>query len=209
MSITKERLKELKDKLMKKLREAFTDVEITELKAALKDSEPGKVNLEGTPMEFKTKDGASVFISGLGTDGKVAKDLKVFTDAAGTIAAADGPVVLEDGTTVTVAGGIITDVKAPEPAKDPVQEMNTQMSAHKANIERSFEVRLQKQKLEFQVELEKVRKANASLLKFVDKVLDTEIVVQAAQKEKKLKDPKDMTNAELARHNRGEEIFVS
>lgn len=209
MSITKERLKELKDKLMKKLREAFTDVEITELKSALKDSEPGNVNLEGTPMEFKTKDGVSVFISGLGADGKVAKDLKVFTDAAGTIAAADGPIILEDGSTVTVVGGVITDVKAPEPAKDPVQEAAVQMSAHKANLERSFEVRLQKQKLEFQVELEKVRKTNAVLAKTIEKILDTEIVIQTAQKEKKLKSKEDMTSAELVRHNRGEEIFVS
>lgn len=194
---------------MKKLGEVFTKEEIVELKAALKDSEPGKVNLADTPMEFKTKDGSSVFVVGIGADGKIAKDLKVFTDAAGTVAVADGDIVLEDGTTVTVKGGSITDMKAPEPAKDPVQEMNTQMSAHKANMERSFKVELANQRKEFQTELEKVKKANAVLLKTIDKILETEIKIEAKKPDvtKKLKDPSKMTNAELMKHNRGEEVY--
>lgn len=83
---------------------------------------------------IKTKDGLEFFIKGE----TPIKEVLVFSDGAGTVPMPDGDYILEDGSTISVAAGVITGVAIPEviPPVDMsklVQQMETKFSAVETN----------------------------------------------------------------------------
>lgn len=98
---------------------------------------------EPTPVktiEVKTKEGISVFVS-VTAEGEIEPNSKVFIDVENTLPAPNGTHTLEDGTTITVVDGIVTEVKKTENIDAPVNgvaEMKAQMTEQKNAYELKF-----------------------------------------------------------------------
>jgi hypothetical protein len=188
--MTAEDIKSLKDKGVKFLKDLFTPEEITALNAQLApaaDPAPVPTPVALSAKEMKTKEGVSVFIV---TD--EAGVMKAFTDAEGTLPQADGELVMEDGSTLVISGGIATvkPVEAPEPMAD----MKAQLSAQ----EKSFSVKLADQKKAFDAEIARLNEVNKVNASIIQKMLDQPIYTVEA---KKAKTYEEMTPAERYNHD--------
>jgi len=195
-------------KAFKALKEAFTPEEITELNTHLNPPVAAPVVAAEAPKEFKTKEGVSVFITGADADGNIVPTTsKAFSDAAGTTPVLDGEYVFDNGTSITVAAGIVTEVEnaaaVSTETADPMAEMAVQMSAQKD----AFELKLAAQKTWFEKEIADLKEANKVAFKTIDKILNTPIVTTNLSAERVEKPVSEMNNYELLRYNRGEKIY--
>lgn len=68
-------------------------------------------------------------------DGELSVDTKVFTDEAMETPAPDGDHVLEDGRTITVAGGVVTAIAEAVAASEEVQNLKDELAAKNTEIE--------------------------------------------------------------------------
>lgn len=195
-------------KAFKALKEAFTPEEITELNTHLNPPVAAPVVAAEAPKEFKTKEGVSVFITGTDADGNIVPTTsKAFSDAPGTTPVLDGEYVFDNGTSITVAAGIVTEVEnaaaVSTETADPMAEMTVQMSAQKD----AFELKLAAQKTWFEKEIADLKEANKVAFKTIDKILNTPIVTTNLSAERVEKPVSEMNNYELLRYNRGEKIY--
>lgn len=76
------------------------------------------------------QDGTTIYF-----DGELAVDTKVFTDEAMETPAPDGDHVLEDGRTITVAGGVVTAIAEAVAASEEVQNLKDELAAKNTEIE--------------------------------------------------------------------------
>jgi hypothetical protein len=125
--------------------------------------------------EMKTKDGKTLSVEGELKEGAAL----MIVSETGPAPAPDADYELEDGTIVSVAGGLVTVIKpaaltpapvAPVPA-EMIQQMTTQLSAHKKDIEASYEVKFQKQA----DEVKELKKILLSQNKMIDTIVNTPI----------------------------------
>lgn len=202
----------LKEKAMKHLKELFLPEEMVllaeELKAAVTPPAPTDLPASKEAKEMKTKDGVSLFIDGLDADGKPVKNTsKAFADKAATSPMNDGDYILDNDMIVTVASGIVTDFKPAQDLIPPVgdmADMKAQLAEHKKELEKA-NTKLADQETDFKAELEKMKKTNLVLLKFMDKIVNAPIVTPAKTGE--LKPVSEMSNAEKMRHERGIPVY--
>lgn len=127
--------------------------------------------------EAKTKDGKIVSYEGELKEGAM---VNIMDDATGLpIPAPTGDHELEDGTIVTIADGIVTTVKKVEaptaPAPPSMEEMQTQLSAQKKEIETAYEAKLSAQNKELNNKLDELSKIVLSQIKMVDTLINTPI----------------------------------
>jgi ATP-dependent Clp endopeptidase proteolytic subunit ClpP len=78
------------------------------LKALLKDLNPDPATAPMAANKTLSGNGGDLYF-----DGDLAEGTAVYSDEAMTIAAADGDYEFEDGTTITIANGLVTDVSHP------------------------------------------------------------------------------------------------
>lgn len=115
---------------------------------------------ETTFKEVKTKDGKILSIEGEMKAGVKAN----MVDAGGTAAPApDGSYELEDGSVLTVTGGLVTDVKAPVAPATPDPTMMAQMAASETKIK------------ELETKLAESEKSRGELVAVFKKILETPI----------------------------------
>lgn len=194
--MTPEEIKALKDKGIKFLKDLFTQDQITALNAQLA---PPVIPAPSAAKEFKTADGVSVFVTGVDTDGLIdPTKCKAFSDAAATMPMADGEYTFADGSSITIAGGIITEVEsaagaATEPP-NPMADMAIKMAAQ----EKSFSVKLADQKKAFDEEIKKLQNINQSNAAIMIKMMDQPIYTAEPTKTKEYK---DMSAAEKYNHD--------
>lgn len=154
-----------KDNLVKKILD-FLSSSKPELIDEIKNIKLEATQLQAT--EIKTKEGISLFV-GIAEGGKLDLGLQAFTDAAGTTPIADGSYTLEDGTIVSVTGGLISEISTPaEESQDAteMQKLATQLSSQRTELENNFKVQLAAIKVEQKNELDKLKKDLEVLVKF-------------------------------------------
>lgn len=183
--------KDLITKGVKALKEIFSKEELVHLNEI---AAPVVAPVVAAPValeakEMKTKDGVSVYVM---TDESGV--MKVFSDAAGTLPQADGELVMEDGSTLVIVGGVATKKEVENPMPDPMAEMKTELSKQ----EESFKVQLANQNKELKAEIASLVEANKTLAVFMQKVIDTGIYTEAKIDKKEYK---DMTPAEKYNHD--------
>lgn len=162
-----------------------------------------------TLSESKTKDGKILSYEG---ELKETTVISVMDEATGLpIPAPSGEHELEDGTMITVLDGVITAIKKVEapaaPAVPTVEEMQTQLSAHKKEIETGYEAKLSSQKVEFNNKLDELSKIVLSQAKMIDTFINTpiETVNLAAKKpndELTEDEYNNLSNFEKVKYNR-------
>lgn len=182
-------VKELKNQIAIKLESCLPKELVDEIKsfhAKLSESVKPEERELKLSVEGKTSDGKVVETE---TAFEVGAPLMVKTEA-GSVVAEDGSYTLEDGTTLVVVGGFITEVKPKEetPAMPEVDsEMKAQMDSQRNEIE------------QLKTRLESVTKQNVDLAAALKKILDTPIEVkQAKHEEVKLE---DMTPYQRYKHS--------
>jgi len=142
--------------------------------------------------EVKTLDGQVISY-----EGTLAVGVAVFTtDASGVKAPlADGLFTLEDNSTITVAGGMVTELSQAgiEDAelKKAVEGIATQMSSHKKDSEKIIS--------DLESRIKTLEQTNKFLAVSMKKIIDTEIDTEETQ----VKKWEDMTSLERAQYNRG------
>lgn len=164
---------ELKNKIVVKLEECLpTELvnDIKNLRVALAEAAtPAPVE-----NQVKTKDGQILSIAG---DPVLGVAVNVLNTDGTTSPAQDGEYTLEDGTVLTVTGGLISEV-ATASEEAPEQQM-PQMSAE-------FQAQMDAQKNEIndlKTRLESVTKQNIDLSAALNKILTTPIEVKQAKHE--------------------------
>lgn len=191
----------MKEKVLAIIKAALSKALTAEEKQVLKDYQ-AKLEADAlaaaTPKEVKTTDGKTLSVTG-----EVKAGSAVTLDGK----PAEGTFTLEDGSTLVVAGGVITEVKPKETPAEPMPaEMVAKMQAqHKTEIE-AFETKLSQIKADHKKEIDEMKVMTLELTKTINKMLDTPIdtTLNNQKEEKKVE---DMTNAELVRFNRGEKIY--
>jgi hypothetical protein len=116
--------------------------------------------------------------------------------------APDGDYTLEDKTVLTVVAGSITAVKKAESEVKPEApaEMAAQLSAHKKEVEKAFELKLASEKADLMKEIEELKNQNKIFFSFMDKVLKTPVDTTVVVPEKSWE---DMTPLERYRYQKG------
>lgn len=127
--------------------------------------------------EAKTKDGKILSFEG---ELKENTMVSIMDEATGLpVPAPTGDHELEDGTIVTILDGIVTGIKKAEateaPAAPSVEEMATQLSAHKKELESEFETKLSAIKKENNNKIDELSKIVLSHAKMIDKFINTPI----------------------------------
>lgn len=158
-----------------------------------------------TDVVVKTKDGMEVVITG---ELKVGSAINIVDAEGNKTAVPDGEVVLETGETVTVVGGLITDVKPKveeKPADKPVEgeaEMAAKMAEHKKEFEtklsdtvKSFEAKL----AESNKMIDTLKEQNKFLLSKFEQIANTPVITEQATEGKKWE---EMTNLEKRRYEK-------
>jgi hypothetical protein len=165
---------ELKDKIALKLEACLpTELvnEIKELHAKLSESVKPEEKEIKLSVEAKTKDGKMVASE---TEFVEGAPLMVVSEE-GVVAAEDGDYTLEDGTVISVVGGLITSVKKVEekPAEQTAvnPEMQAQMDSQRNEIN------------DLKARLESVNKQNVDLAAALKKILETPIEVKQSKQE--------------------------
>jgi hypothetical protein len=158
--------------------------ELTKLKADILKLEanltPAPVVPTPAPVtlgESKTKDGKILSYDG---ELKETTMVNVMDEATGLpIPAPTGDYELEDGTIVTITDGVVTAIKKVEapaaPAPPSIEEMQTQLSAHKKEIETAYEAKLSAQNKELNNKIDELSKIVLSQMKMVDTFINTPI----------------------------------
>ena len=144
--------------------------ELTKLKADILKLEanltPAPVVPTPAPVtlgESKTKDGKILSYEG---ELKETTMVNVMDEATGLpIPAPTGDHELEDGTIVTITDGVVTAIKKAE----------TQLSAHKKEIETAYEAKLSAQNKEVNNKIDELSKIVLSQMKMVDTFINTPI----------------------------------
>lgn len=199
----------LKEKAMKILKDAFLPKELEDLQKELKLSVTPVEVVTAKAKEYKAKDGVSVFVDGLNEGGEIVTNAsKAWADAEGKTAMNDGDYIIEsDNLIITVAGGVVTAVKPAQeikPSEDPMEQMQTQMSAHKTEIEK-YKTALSDQKKAFDEEIKKLRESNRVILQTLERIATTPLRSKSVIKIEKAES--EMTNFEIAKFKRGEKIY--
>jgi len=154
----------------------------------------------GEAKEFKTVDGISVFITGVSADGKIDPTTSsAYSDSTATTPVLDGTYSLDNGMTITVASGKVTEVSTPsEEAKDTavgeeMKKMVAQMSAQNAKIEALEKL------------ITKSNEAAVLLTKTVKTILDTPVEFKmSVEKEKVKRTFEDLSPVEKIKYRNGE-----
>ena len=159
--------------------------------------------------ESKTKDGKILSYEG---ELKETTMVNVMDEATGLpIPAPSGDYELEDGTVVTILDGIVTGIKKVEapaaPAPPSVEEMKTQLSAHKKEIESDYETKLSTQKKEFNNKIDELSKIVLSHAKMIDTFINTPVeTVNLADNKPKAElseeEYNNLSNYEKVKYNR-------
>lgn len=159
-------------------------------------SEEDKVSL----TDVKTTDGLI-----LSFDGELATGIEIFvTDENGRTPAPDGEYILEDGTKIIVADGMIGEIVAPAepvetPAEIPVEEMSEEPEKVEPSMAELVEkiAKLEKEYLEIREILTQLAES------FSEKILEDEVKMNAIEEEKvefKITErPLNKTNSNLER----------
>lgn len=180
-------MEKIKTKIKLAIGAALKHEEIAQLKADIIKMEanlapnpapiPAQAPAPVTLSEVKTKDGKIISYEGELVEGTM---VNVMDEATGLpIPAPNGSHELEDGTIITTEEGIVKSVKKVEaPAAVPapsIEEMKTQLSAHKKEIESDYETKLSTQKKEFNDKLDELSKIVLSQAKIIDTFINTPI----------------------------------
>lgn len=170
--------------IKEKLKKAWDLVLSPEEKIALKSA---KTELEKIKLdEVKTKDG--VITISYGEDAIVIGTLVFTINADGTqTPLADGTYDLQDGNTITVVAGAVTDIKPTVPQVSTPDSnlaptaMEAQFATHKSDLMKSFEVELAKEKNKLQKEISELKKIQVITLSAIEKILNTPINILAEE----------------------------
>lgn len=162
-----------------------------------------------TLAEIKTKDGKVMTYEGELKEGTM---VSVMDEATGLpVPAVTGDYELEDGTLVVITDGVITSIKKVEvpvtPPAPSVEEMTTQLSAHKKEIEKDYETKLASQSKNFDTKIDELSKIILSQAQILDKFINTpiETVNMASNKpaaELSLEEYNKLDNYEKVKYNR-------
>lgn len=149
--------------------------------------------------EMKTKDGKVLTIDGELKEGAT---VMLVDPTNGPLPAPDGDHELEDGTIITVAGGLVTMVKpvsAPEPAAEMaqvVQQMEAKFSAQTKEIEKSYSVKLAEQKKDFEDKLKDLSNKVLLTSQLLEKIIETPIDTIEFEKSGSVKFEKELSESE-------------
>lgn len=209
-----DKLKDIFKKIQLSINSALTPEEKKALKANIVQLNE-QVAAPAAPAvqltEMKTKDGKVLTIDGELKEGAT---VMLVDPTNGPSQAPDGDHELEDGTIITVAGGLVTMVKpvsAPEPAAEMaqvVQQMEAKFSAQTKEIEKSYSVKLAEQKKDFEDKLKDLSNKVLLTSQLLDKIIETPIDTiefSAAKSSKALTEEEynKLSNADKVKYNRG------
>lgn len=197
-------IQSIKEKLRVQFNALLTDDEKAVLKEYHAKLEESLKPIVLEKKEAKTKEGVTVSWEGELKEGAI---LNV-TGADGMAQPApDGPHELEDGTIVTVEGGLVKEVKAPQaaaPAPDAEMQktLEAKFSAQKTELEKMFEAKFAAKEKELTGIIDELKKVQLSTLSTLDKILNMPVdtITEADATVKKYE---DMTAAEKVKFNRG------
>jgi len=199
--------------IQEKLRVNFNALLTAEEKQALKDyhtkmeaDAAAEAAKAAAPQfkEAKTKDGVIVKYEG---ELKEGTPLTVMVEGVAA-PAPDGEHELQDGTIVTVAGGLVTGIKKKEVEPMPGEaEMNkmveAKFSAQKTELEKLFETKFAAEKQGLIDEVKELKKVQLSTLNVLDKILNMPVDTISIEEGKVQKKYEEMTPAEQVKFNRG------
>jgi hypothetical protein len=175
---------------------SFTKEEQEQIK---KEADKMKNNITVTLTSAKTKSGVEISYEG---ELKAGTPVMVVNADGNKTPAPDGSHELEDGTVIVVAAGLVTEVKPKETAASPdanaVAQMQTQMSAQKAN----FELQLKTQNETIKTLTDHVLK----LSKAIDAILNTELNVGGSSSDDKQIDFDNLSNYDKVKLNHNGKI---
>lgn len=136
----------------------------------------------------------------------------VFTDDAMTIPYPDGDYPLDNGSTVTVAGGKVTAVKPEIPAVNmaaAVKQMEAKFSEQKTAIEKSYDLKLAAHQTKFSEEIKGLKEVVLANTKLLDKLINTPIdTIKFSEAKKSVtlsaEEYEKLSNRDKVKYNRGE-----
>jgi hypothetical protein len=174
--------------------------EIKEFKLSLETAAP---IIAVALKEAKTKDGKVISYKGE----KLDKSVAVFEVKDGVeTPLADGDYVMEDGSTIMVAGGLIADIKAADPNPTPEQAMAVAMSKHKTEVEALFETKFKANNESLIKKVDSLTASNTELKTLTEKLLKlTQDILTIPVEDAPTvtsKDYNDMTALEKRKHDR-------
>lgn len=197
--------------------EAINKVIPDDVKAKIKDIQVKFNAVPATPnapvalaaIETKLKDGTTLSVDKMEVGGKAQL---ITTD--GTTDAPDASYEAEDGTVITVAGGLISDVKKVAPANEPAAENEMPafakaLTARLEAIETKFNT-TNTENVALKSELTELRESSKVAFSALNAIcnLPAGNPIEFSNTEKVEKDPSKYTNYEKAKAARGEKIYV-
>jgi len=196
------KLKEIKTKIKVLFSQALTEDEMKLLKDSLVKLE-GEVAAAGappaTPTVVKSKDGVNTF-SYTGTLG-IGIDINMVAADGSLAPAPDGTYILEDGNSITVMSGKVSEVStAQEEGQDATEmaQLKAQFSTQKTELE-AMVTKFSSEKSELVKEITELKKVQLATLQTLDKILN--VPVETIDLESKGKSYEDMSPAEKYRHD--------
>lgn len=160
-------------------------------------------------IETKLKDGTTLSVDKMEVGGKA----QIISET-GAVDAPDATYEAEDGTLITCASGLITEIKPATPLADPAPvnpdpAMYAALAARLTAIETNFTA-IQNEKLALKTELEALRGANNLTLSAVNLILSApagDPVTHKPSHSGVEKTYEEMSNNEKVRFKRGEKIY--
>lgn len=189
---------EVVKQIQNKLKVLFSSALTEDEKAVLKqyhDNLAAQARLEEVKPQFagmKTKEGKEIKVGGEMVAGSPVTELT----AEGVEApVADGSYELEDGTMITVVGGVITEVKkkeempAPVDMNQAVQRFELKFSEHEKVSKEVIEAKFAAEKAELKAEIAELKKVQLSTLSALQKLMEVPVdTIPLGVEEKKWED---------------------